>query len=48
MTGTGPLEPAAASEIAEIRWLGYADRSRVSPVDQVIFEHLHRAGTLTS
>ncbi|MEV4544509.1 hypothetical protein AB0J99_23195, partial [Micromonospora echinaurantiaca] len=30
----------AASEIAEVGWLGYADRHRVSPVDQLIFDHL--------
>ncbi|GAB2993767.1 NUDIX domain-containing protein [Amycolatopsis acidiphila] len=37
---------AAASEIEEIRWLGYADRDRVSAVDQIIFDHLHDAGRL--
>lgn len=39
--------PAASSEIEEIRWLTYADRDKVSPVDQLIFDHLHRAGRLT-
>lgn len=41
-TGT----PAPSSEIEEIAWLGYADRGRVSPVDQLIFEDLHAAGRL--
>ncbi|MFB4302993.1 NUDIX domain-containing protein [Actinomadura sp. NTSP31] len=41
-TGT----PAASSEIEEIAWLGYADRDRVSPVDQLIFDDLHAAGRL--
>ncbi|MFI5834206.1 NUDIX domain-containing protein [Micromonospora sp. NPDC051300] len=39
----GVLQPAA--EIAEMAWLSYADRHRVSPVDQLIFDHLrHEAG----
>jgi 8-oxo-dGTP pyrophosphatase MutT (NUDIX family) len=37
---------AASSEIAELAWLSYADRGRVSPVDQIIFDHLHGAGQL--
>jgi 8-oxo-dGTP diphosphatase len=37
---------AASSEIAELAWLGYADRNRVSPVDQIIFDHLHGRGQL--
>jgi 8-oxo-dGTP pyrophosphatase MutT (NUDIX family) len=37
---------AASSEIAELAWLGYADRDRVSPVDQIIFDHLHGRGQL--
>ncbi|MBD2898915.1 NUDIX domain-containing protein [Spirillospora sp. NPDC000708] len=41
-TGT----PAPSSEIEEIAWLGYADRGRVSPVDQLIFDDLHAAGRL--
>jgi len=41
-TGT----PIASSEIAEVAWLGYADRDRVSPVDQIIFDHLYQAGRL--
>lgn len=38
--------PAASSEIEEISWLSYRDRDRVSPVDQIIFDQLHRAGQL--
>lgn len=33
-------ELAPASEIAEVIWLGYGDRDRVAPVDQLIFDHL--------
>ncbi|GIG89999.1 DNA mismatch repair protein MutT [Plantactinospora endophytica] len=40
----GVLRPA--NEIAEVVWLGYGDRHRVSPVDQVIFEHLSDTGKL--
>lgn len=40
----GTLTPS--SEIDEVIWLTYADRDRVSPVDQVIFDHLHRRGQL--
>jgi 8-oxo-dGTP diphosphatase len=40
----GTLAPA--SEIEEVVWLTYADRDRVSPVDQLIFDHLHRSGSL--
>ncbi|MFI7218743.1 NUDIX domain-containing protein [Micromonospora maritima] len=40
----GILRPAA--EIEEIAWLGYADRHRVSQVDQVIFDHLRPSGRL--
>ncbi|MFG1977344.1 NUDIX domain-containing protein [Nonomuraea fuscirosea] len=38
--------PTPSSEIEEIVWLSYADRDRASPVDQVIFDHLHRTGRL--
>ncbi|MFI6900569.1 NUDIX domain-containing protein [Nonomuraea sp. NPDC050394] len=38
--------PTPASEIEEITWLTYADRHRVSPVDQIIFDHLHQVGQL--
>jgi 8-oxo-dGTP diphosphatase len=40
----GTLTPS--SEIAEIVWLSYADRDRVSPVDQIIFDRLHSGGEL--
>ncbi|ATY12623.1 NUDIX domain-containing protein [Amycolatopsis sp. AA4] len=40
----GTLQPR--SEIAEIVWLTYADRGAVSPVDQVIFDHLRETGLL--
>jgi len=40
----GTLTPS--SEVDEIVWLGYADRGRVSPVDQLIFDHLHSDGQL--
>ncbi|MFE9694017.1 NUDIX domain-containing protein [Micromonospora sp. NPDC005806] len=40
----GTLRPA--SEIEELAWLGYADRHRVSPVDQVIFDHFRSTGVL--
>jgi hypothetical protein len=36
----------ASSEIDELAWLTYADRDRVSPVDQLIFDHLHGNGQL--
>jgi 8-oxo-dGTP diphosphatase len=38
--------PTPANEIEEIAWLTYADRARVSPVDQLIFDRLHRNGQL--
>ncbi|WP_377269594.1 NUDIX domain-containing protein [Peterkaempfera sp. SMS 1(5)a] len=38
--------PAASSEIEEIAWLGYADRDRVPPVDQLLFDDLRAAGEL--
>lgn len=40
----GELQPD--SEIEEIVWLTYADRDRVSPVDQIIFDQLHRTAQL--
>jgi 8-oxo-dGTP diphosphatase len=40
----GTLTPS--SEIAEFVWLSYADRGRVSPVDQIIFDHLRSRGRL--
>ncbi|HUR03919.1 MAG TPA: NUDIX domain-containing protein [Nonomuraea sp.] len=38
--------PTPSSEIEELTWLTYADRDRVSPVDQIIFDHLHQTGRL--
>ncbi|MEU4228869.1 NUDIX domain-containing protein [Nonomuraea sp. NPDC026600] len=38
--------PTPSSEIEELGWLTYADRDRVSPVDQIIFDHLHQTGRL--
>ncbi|GLY30826.1 NUDIX domain-containing protein [Kineosporia sp. NBRC 101731] len=32
--------PVASSEIAELVRLTYSDRDRVSPVDQIVFDHL--------
>ena len=40
----GTLAPS--NEIEELAWLTYADRTRVSPVDQLIFDDLHRTGRL--
>lgn len=40
--------PIAANEIAEVTWFTYADRHRVSPVDQLIFDDLHAQGLLAS
>jgi 8-oxo-dGTP diphosphatase len=37
---------AASSEIAEFAWFGYADRPRVPPVDQLLFDDLKAAGQL--
>ena len=41
---SGELVPG--HEIAESAWLGYVDRDRVSPVDQLVFDALHSAGQL--
>ncbi|MFI6166812.1 NUDIX domain-containing protein [Nocardia sp. NPDC051052] len=38
--------PTPSSEIDEVVWLTYADRPRVSPVDQLIFDRLHHTGAL--
>ena len=38
--------PAASGEIEELDWLGYADRDRVAPVDQLLFDDLRAAGQL--
>lgn len=40
----GVLE--ASSEVEELVWLTYSDRHRVSPVDQIIFDHLHETADL--
>jgi 8-oxo-dGTP diphosphatase len=40
----GTLTPS--SEVDELAWLAYADRGRVSAVDQLIFDHLRRSGQL--
>ncbi len=37
---------AASSEIAEFAWFGYADRPRVPPVNQLLFDDLNAAGQL--
>jgi 8-oxo-dGTP pyrophosphatase MutT (NUDIX family) len=38
--------PVPSSEIEEVVWLSYADRDRVSPVDQIIFDDLRDKGRL--
>ncbi|WP_433431159.1 NUDIX hydrolase [Nonomuraea sp. CA-141351] len=38
--------PTPSNEIEEIVWLTYADRHRVSAVDQIVFDELHQAGRL--
>ena len=35
-------ELKANSEIQEIRWLNYSDLDKISPVDKLIFEDLHK------
>jgi 8-oxo-dGTP pyrophosphatase MutT (NUDIX family) len=42
----GDLLPAA--EIAEMIWLDYSDRHLTSPVDQIIFDYLLKAGRFGS
>ncbi|MFI6597034.1 NUDIX domain-containing protein [Nonomuraea sp. NPDC050536] len=39
--------PVPSSEIEEVVWLTYADRHRVAPVDQLIFDTLKSTGQLT-
>jgi 8-oxo-dGTP pyrophosphatase MutT (NUDIX family) len=41
---SGTLVPS--SEIAELAWFCYADRARVPPVDQLLFDDLKAAGEL--
>ncbi|GAA3260095.1 NUDIX hydrolase [Nonomuraea helvata] len=38
--------PTPSNEIEEIVWLTYADRHRVSDVDQIVFDELHQTGRL--
>lgn len=40
----GSLSPS--NEVEELIWLTYADRDLVSPVDQLIFDHLHQTAQL--
>lgn len=40
----GTLTPS--SEVEELRWLSYASRDQVSPVDKLIFDHLRDSGQL--
>lgn len=37
----------ANSEIAEIVWLTYKDIDKISPVDKLIFEDLHKKGLMS-
>ena len=37
---------AASSEIDELAWFSYADRPRVPPVDQLLFDDLKATGEL--
>ena len=37
---------AASREIAELAWFSYADRCRVPPVDQLLFDDLRASGQL--
>ena len=39
-------EPHPASEIAEIAYLTYSDKTKSSPVDQLIFEALYNSGSI--
>ncbi len=40
-TGDYQGELKASAEIESFAWLGYEDRSKVSPVDKIIFDWLH-------
>jgi 8-oxo-dGTP diphosphatase len=40
----GTLAPS--SEIDELAWFSYADRDRVPPVDQLLFDDLKASGQL--
>lgn len=39
-------DPRPSAEIAEVAWLSYADRERLSLAAQVIFDRLHEEGRL--
>ena len=39
-------EPKASSEIAEIRWLSYADAEKTPPLGRMVFDWLHERGML--
>ncbi|HEX6161241.1 MAG TPA: NUDIX domain-containing protein [Thermoanaerobaculia bacterium] len=39
-------QPRPSAEIAELAWLTYADRHRLSLAGQVVFDHLHAQGRL--
>ena len=45
-TGEDSGTLAASSEIDELAWFRYADRPRVPPVDQLLFDDLQAAGRL--
>ncbi|MDR2237861.1 MAG: NUDIX domain-containing protein [Chryseobacterium sp.] len=39
-------ELKASSEIEEIKWLSFSDQDKISEVDKIIFDHLHRDNLL--
>lgn len=46
-TGEYEGEPHPASEIEEIKYLTYSDKDKSSPVDQIIFDALYKAGEIS-
>jgi len=40
-------EMKASSEIQEIKWLGYDDLDKISPVDKLIFRDLYEKGLIS-
>lgn len=38
--------PTASSEIEELGWFRFADRDRVAPVDQLLFDELRASGAI--
>ncbi|MCI8309677.1 MAG: NUDIX domain-containing protein [Clostridia bacterium] len=40
-------EIKSSSEIQEVTWLNYCDMDKISPVDKIIFEDLHKKGLLS-